>query len=79
MKKIKAGVPTDDNPPHQARYSRGDNDWNLMTNACPVGSPKVNTQPGNADVVEGVQKIMRPSYDDLDGPNIYNSTTYGRR
>lgn len=67
----------EDNPPHAERYVNGDDNWQLATNACPVGSEKINDLPGNAGVLESVQKVMRPVMDDLDSAQCYDSTTKG--
>lgn len=70
--------PFETNPPAQDKYSRGDDDWNLRTTACPIDSPKVNDQPGNAGVLGVERKVGFPVYDDLDGPNIFDSHTKGK-
>lgn len=62
--------------PQQNKYPIGD-DWGLLTNACPIDSPMINTQPGNAGVLQSVQKLMTPVTDDSDSGQCYDSTTKG--
>ena len=67
-------------PPHQEKYARGDDDWNLMTTACPVDSPKVASHPGDSNVVEKERsRYTTPITSDYESRNIVRSTTDGKR
>lgn len=67
-------------PPHQNKYPRGDDDWNLKTTACPVDSPKINSGRGDAEAgTIANTKYMRPVYNDLDSYAIHDSHTNGKR
>lgn len=63
--------------PQQDKYPQGDDGWGLKTNACPIDSPTINTQPGNGGVLASVQKLMTPVTDDMDSSQCYDSTTKG--
>lgn len=70
---------THDEAPEAHRYiHEGDDSWGLRGTACPVGSSKINTQPGNEGVLGQEFHVGHPSYDDQDSPNIARSTTKGR-
>lgn len=62
--------------PRQEKYPIND-DWGMLTNACPIDSPMINTQPGNGGVLQSVQKLMTPVTDDSDSGQCYDSTTKG--
>lgn len=66
-------------PPQQERYSRGDDDWNLMTNACPIASPKVSSEPGDAGVIARENAdASRPFYDSDRSRFCHDSMTDGK-
>jgi hypothetical protein len=71
----------EDNPPVQPKRDAGYAEVNAPVNICPVDSPHINTQAGNEGVLSKVQKVMYPTFgrSTSDGPNIYDSTTSGRR
>lgn len=71
MKKIKIKDPTkhpfETIPPHQEKYLHaGDDNWELHGTACPIDTPKVNSNRGNANVAAtaGNTEFMRPMYTD---------------
>lgn len=68
-------------PPHQEKYARGDDDWNLKTTACPIDSPKVNSGRGDANVAKTLDSAnyMHPVYSDHDSFAIRESRTNGRK
>jgi len=70
----------EDCPPVAHRREGGFAEVPTEVNNYAVGSPHVNTQPGNDTVVEKVQKIMYPTFGQgtSDGPNLYDSTTDGK-
>lgn len=70
---------THDEAPAAHRYAHeGDDNWGLRGTACPIGSSKINTQPGNEAVLNQERKVGYPVYDDLDSGNIFHSTTKGK-
>jgi len=71
----------EDCPPVQHKRDAGYAEVYEPVNVHSVGSPHINTLPGNDEVVTAVQKIMRPAEGQTtsDGPNIYDSTTRGRK
>jgi hypothetical protein len=69
-----------DCPPVQHKRDAGFAEVFAPVNIHSVDSPHINTGPGNAGVVDKVQKVMYPTYGQgtTDGPNLYESTT-GRK
>jgi hypothetical protein len=67
-------------PPHQEKYSRGDDDWNLKTTACPVDSPKVSSNRGDASIAANCEtNYMRPVYSENESFAIRDSHTRGKK
>jgi len=71
--------PYENDPPRAKPYAHeGDDNWGIVGTACPLGSSKINTQPGNGGVLSQELKVGYPAYDDLDSGHIFDSTTKGR-
>jgi hypothetical protein len=67
-------------PPHQEKFEHGTDDWNLKTPALPTGSPHINTQAGNAGVMEHEHRRDDfPMTDSQDARFIHRSTTDGKK
>jgi hypothetical protein len=69
--------PFEHTPPHQEKFSVPVLGMEDGSTARPVDSHNINTQEGNAGVVNG-HKYDRPVYDDLDSFAIHNSHTNGK-
>ena len=67
-------------PPHQEKYSRGDDDWNLKTTACPIDSPKVSSGRGDSNVAATLEtNYMRSVYSEKESFAIRDSRTNGKK
>jgi hypothetical protein len=67
-------------PPAQEKYARGDDDWNLLTTACPIDSPKVTSGRVNSAAMGTLTgNYMRPVYSDKESAYIRESTSNGKK